>query len=224
MFEKQEAAAKKAIAKLLNPTPTVPPTTPPTPPEPPTAPPTGDGGGSENPPQPPSPPGVRKRLFSYVVRDGDGKSRPSEKKSSGSKAKTEVELAGERLLIEFCAKHGLGCKDVTADDKGYDFEVQSSSGLFMVELKSSRDRWQHWENAMTPNEFSSAIQHADNYVLCAAELVLTDNGTLTFIQNPWGLTDGFLFDSPWKNVAVDPAQLFSILEEAMGSPPSRPDD
>jgi hypothetical protein len=94
----------------------------------------------------------------------------------------------------------------------------------MVELKSSRDRWQHWENAMTPNEFSSAIQHADNYVLCAAELVLTDNGTLTFIQNPWGLTDGFLFDSPWKNVAVDPAQLFSILEEAMGSPPSRPDD
>ena len=61
-----------------------------------------------------------------------------------------MELAGEKLLIEFCSKNGLGCKDVTVEDKGYDFEVQSSSVLFMVELKSSRDRWQHWENSMTP--------------------------------------------------------------------------
>jgi hypothetical protein len=236
IFEKQESAAKKAIAKLLNPTPPAPPATPPTPPEPPgspeppdppeppAAPPTGGGGGGENSSQPPSPSGVRKRLFSYVVRDGDGKSTPSEKKSSESKAKTEVELAGEKLLKAFCTKHGLGCKDVTKDNKGYDFEIQSSSGLFMVELKSSRDRWQHWENSMTPNEFKSAIQHADNYVLCVAEQVLADDGTLTFIQNPWGLADGFLFDSPWKNVAIDPAQLFSILEEATGSPPQYSDD
>ena len=135
-----------------------------------------------------------------------------------------MELAGEKLLIEFCSKNGLGCKDVTVEDKGYDFEVQSSSGLFMVELKSSRDRWQHWENSMTPNEFISAIQHAGNYVLCVAEQVLSDDGVLTFIQNPWGLTDGFLFDSPWKNVAVYLAHLFTILEESTGSPPLRDDE
>lgn len=220
IFQKQEAAAKKASAKQLNPSPTP----PPTPPEPPTEPTNGGGEGGEPSPPPPSAPGVRKRLFSYVVRDGDGKAKPREKNSSGAQAKTDVELAGEKLLMEFCGKHGLGCKDVTAEDKGYDFEVQSKSGLFMVELKSSRDRWQHWENSMTPNEFKSAIQHADDYVLCVAEQVLSENGVLTFIQNPWGLTDGFLFDSPWKNVAVDPAQLFAILEDASGSPPERSDD
>jgi hypothetical protein len=74
---------------------------------------------------------------------------------------------------------------------------------------------------MTPNEFRSAIENGTNYVLCIAELVLEPSGYLTFIQDPWGQADGFLFDSPWKNVSTPPDQLFGILEDSSGSPPSR---
>jgi hypothetical protein len=135
-----------------------------------------------------------------------------------------VELAGEALLIKFCTDHALGYKDVTADDVGYDFEITSHGGTFFVELKSSRDQWQHWENSLSPNEFKAAIKHADNYVLCVAEQVLSPNGSLVFIQNPYGQADGFLFDSPWKKVKADPAHLFSILEDATGAPPPRADE
>lgn len=225
IFEGQETAAKQAIARQRTPQPLPPAPVPPAP-APVGTPPVGGNGTAPPPPEPPS--GARKRLYSYVGRSGDGKAKlkpqAAPTSSTGSQAKTDVELAGEKMLIEFCARHGLGCKDVTAENKGYDFEVKAINGEYMVELKSSRDQWQHWENAMTPNEFKSAIQHQDNYILCVAEQVLDASGSLIFIQNPWGQADYFLFDSPWKKVKVDPAQLFSILEDAPGAPPERPEE
>jgi hypothetical protein len=218
IFKQQEMAAKQAVAghpKPREPEPT--PDPDPTPPE-------GENGGeppSENPPAPEPPKGVRKRLFSYVSRNSSGKYKGGVRSKQGAKVKTAVELAGEKLLNEFCIRHGLACRDVTSENKGYDFEIKCVAGLFFVELKSSRDRWDHWENSMTPNEFKSAIENGSNYVLCVAELVLENGGYLTFIQDPWGQADGFLFDSPWKNVSTRPEQLFGILEDSSGFPPAR---
>lgn len=228
IFDRQETPAKQAVARLRNPQPIASPAPSPAPALPTaplTPPPSGNNGGS-NPPPPEPPAGVRRRLYSYVVRSGDGKVQPKKTGTSSvaTKAKTDVEQAGEKMLTDFCARHGLGCKDVTADNVGYDFEITSAGGNFLVELKSSRDRWDHWENAMTPNEFKSAMKHQENYLLCVAELVLDSAGSLSFIQNPCGQADYFLFDSPWKKVAIDPKQLFSIMEDAIGAPPPRCDE
>lgn len=221
IFRQQETHAKQAVAgqpKKRDPDPT---------PGPDPAPPGGGNGGDPpggKPPSPLPPQGVRKRLFSYVTKKSSGKENGGTRGKQGSKAKTEVELAGEVLLSEFCSRHGLDCSDVTAENKGYDFEIKCAAGHFFVELKSSRDRWDHWENSMTPNEFRSAMENGANFVLCVAELVLEPNGSLTFIQDPWGQADGFLFDSPWKNVSTPPEQLFGILEDSCGSPPPREDE
>lgn len=72
---------------------------------------------------------------------------------------------------------------------------------------------------MTRNEFKSAIDHGENYILCVADRVPEPEAILTFIRDPWGPADGFLFDSPWKKMAVDPAELFSLLEQSSGAPP-----
>jgi hypothetical protein len=167
-----------------------------------------------------APTGPRKRLYSYVVRNGGyAGSKSGRDASAAEKHRDEVEVAGEELLKRFCQENGLSCLDVTAENKGYDFEIHSGEEVFFVELKTSREQWSHWENSMTRNELKSAIDNSENYILCVAERVFEADATLTFIRNPWGLADGFLFDSPWKKTAVDPAELFSLLEESCGVPP-----
>jgi hypothetical protein len=113
---------------------------------------------------------------------------------------------------------------VEDQDLGYDFVVTVAGRELCVEVKGSRDHWVNWEHALTPNEFRAAQAKGDDYILCIAERVLEPDASLTFIQNPWSLVDGFLLDSPWKHVASDPAQLFSAPEEASGAPPARTDE
>ena len=75
---------------------------------------------------------------------------------------------GRRTNFE---ERGLSCLDITAQNKGHDFEIRSAEEVFFVELKTSCEQWSHWENSMTRNEFKSAIDNAENYILFVAERV-----------------------------------------------------
>jgi hypothetical protein len=170
--------------------------------------------------------GPRRRLCSLAVpkpRTPETK-ESKEKSQAAEKRRRKIEEAGEKLLTEFLSERGLSCKDVTNKNCGYDFKVTGNGKLFYVELKSSRDRWLNWENSLSPNEFKCALNSGDRYVLCVAERVLEENASLVFIQNPWGKTDYFLFDSPWRQVATPVDELFGAngsndtTEETSGSP------
>jgi hypothetical protein len=231
IFASQEGAAKALIAPP--PAPPTPPTpTPQTTPTPGGTPPTPGGGpppASGPHPKPPSPKpkptnGPRKRLYSYVL---PASASGSSSKGGGEAAKKradETEAAAVKRFKEFLNAYGVTPHSVEDQDLGYDFEVVIGERKLFVELKGSRDRWKNWEHDLTPNEFRAAQEKGDDYILCIAERVFEPDGTLVFIQNPWSLADGFLFDSPWRLTAVDPAKLFSCLEDSTGAPPQRPEE
>ena len=132
IFDQQEVAAKQAIARLRTPQASASPA-PPAPNTPSTTNLAASSNGEPPATQPAAPSGVRKRLFSYVVREGDGKTKTKPGTSSGSKTRSDVELAGEKLLINFCIQHGLRYTDVTAENKGYDFEIQTNDATFVLD-------------------------------------------------------------------------------------------
>ena len=57
--------------------------------------------------------------------------------------------------------------------------------------------------ALTPTELMAAQRWGDRYWLCVVEHVHDENRRcLYLVQNPFGLTNQFRFDSGWKSVAI----------------------
>ena len=108
-----------------------------------------------------------------------------------------------KIFKQFFEGRGINIKSVEEEDVGYDFEVEFREVIYRIELKASRDIWSNWEESLTPNEFRKAQHFKDKYLLCIIDDVLGDNPNIYFIQDPAGKIDSFLFDSPWKDVAID---------------------
>ena len=147
--------------------------------------------------------GPRKRLCSYVIFAGESGGGKDGGSSSGNGETKEIEEAGRAHMLEYFQRHGARVVSREKDNVGWDFEVTVGSKTVFVELKASRDRWQGWEHALTRNEFIQAFAKGEDYFLCAVDQVLSDEWKIHFIANPAGLVDQYLFDDPWKRLAVD---------------------
>ena len=161
---------------------------------------------------------VRKRLCSYLIPGGP-KKRDVEKDSKSekqNKRNEETELAGARVLRDFFAAKGLECCSVEDANVGYDFEIQIGEKTICVELKTSRDKWRSWEQSLTPNEFRTALEKRDDYFLCVIDRVFESSREIYFIQDPAGKITDYLFDAPWKNVAVRMEDWISRLKATEG--------
>ena len=168
--------------------------------------------------------GPRKRLYSYVLPKAD-RNAPSKADGTASQASvTETEKAAVEHFTTFLRGLGIKYKSVEKDNVGYDFEVVVAGRTLCVEVKGSRDHWVNWEHALTPNEFRAAQEKGETYVICIVERAFDPDAALTFLQDPWELVDGFLFDAPWKQVATDASKLFSAPEDSFGVPPPRDED
>ena len=106
---------------------------------------------------------------------------------------------------------GLQYCSVEEEDRGYDFEVAIGEEKIYVELKSSSYRWDGWEYGLTRNEFLTAEELGDNYFLCIIDRVLDDDYQIYFIKDPAGQANGFLFDDPWQETAIDMDAYVSSL-------------
>jgi hypothetical protein len=147
--------------------------------------------------------GPRKRLCSYVTFAGEGVGAKDGSSSSDNNDANEVEQAGRAHMLAYFKSHGADVISRENDSVGYDFEVSVAGRTLYIELKASRDRWQGWEHGLTRNEFVQAFAKGEYYFLCVVDRALTDDWKIYFIANPSGLIDQFLFDDPWKRVAVD---------------------
>jgi hypothetical protein len=156
--------------------------------------------------------GPRKRLCSYVTFAGEG----GEGKDGGSSAvngdSKEIEEAGRAHMLEYFHRKEAQVVSREKDNVGWDFEVTVGSKTIFVELKASRDGWQGWEHALTRNEFIQAFAKGEDYFLCAVDRVLTDEWKVYFIANPAGQVDQYIFDDPWKRVAVDMNDLLDQMK------------
>lgn len=167
----------------------------------------GDPGGGGEPngtgKEPKERDGPRKRLCSFVTFAGEGGGGKDGGSSSGNAETKEVEEAGREHMLEYFHRQGAQVVSREKDNVGWDFEITVGSETIFIELKASRDQWQGWEHALTRNEFVQAFAKGEDYFLCAVDKVLTDEWKIYFIANPAGQVDQYIFDDPWKRVAVD---------------------
>ncbi len=72
-----------------------------------------------------------------------------------------------------------------------------------IEVKGQSAGWTEDGVALTPTELANAQKHGDRYWLCVVEHVQDDKRrALYLLQNPYGLTQQFRFDSGWKSAAI----------------------
>ena len=149
-----------------------------------------------------------------MISGGSGAGQPMVGVSEGNEESKEVEEAGRRRLLEYFESMGVRWVSREKDKVGYDFDVTVGSKTIFVELKSSKDRWRGWEHALTRNEFVQAFAKGEDYFLCAVDRALSDDSKFYFIGNPAGMVDLYLFDDPWKSVAVDMNALLTHLKNS----------
>ncbi len=151
----------------------------------------------------------RRRMVSQTLLSGStGQSISTEAKTR----RKEIEDKGRERLYSHLKTSGIQYRSVESEDRGYDFVIEVDGDEFYVELKASESRWDGWEEVLTPNEFQCARRMKERYLLCVIDQVLSDTDfNVYFIQDPVGQIDGFLFDSPWREIAVS---LESLTREA----------
>jgi hypothetical protein len=172
----------------------------------------GEGSGSESGKDVKDTDGPRRRLCSYVTLAGDKVGGKDDGESSKNDETKAVEEAGRARMFAYFESHGAQVVSREKDNVGYDFEVSFAGRTLFIELKSSRDRWQGWEHALTRNEFVQAYAKGEDYFLCAVDRALSDDWKIYFIANPAGLVDQYVFDDPWKRVAIDMNALFEQMK------------
>ncbi len=161
---------------------------------------------------------VRKRLCSFVVHSGTGNGGTAKltAKQSTANQNEETEKEGAKVLKAFFADRELEAVSVEGENCGYDFKVAIGDRTLCIELKTSRAKWRGWEHALTPNEFKTALEKKEDYFLCVVDRVFEDSREIYFIQNPVGKISDFLFDSPWKGVCSNMADLLSAIKATEG--------
>lgn len=84
-----------------------------------------------------------------------------------------------------------------------------------IEVKGQGASWAEDGVALTPTELMCAQKHGDRYWLCVVEHVEDEKRrALYLLQNPYGLTQQFRFDSGWKTAAIN--QIAVPLKPAVG--------
>lgn len=93
------------------------------------------------------------------------------------------------------------------NNPGFDVRATAHDGTEeYIEVKGQSAAWTEDGVALTPTELATAQRHGDRYWLCVVEHVQDDKRrALYLLQNPYGLTQQFRFDSGWKSAAISEA-------------------
>jgi uncharacterized protein (DUF1684 family) len=95
------------------------------------------------------------------------------------------------------------------NNPGFDVKAIAHDGVDeYIEVKGQSAGWTEDGVALTPTELEAAQKHGDRFWLCIVEHVQDDKRrALHLVQNPYGLTQQFRFDSGWKSAAISLASV-----------------
>jgi len=140
------------------------------------------------------------RLISYV--------EPINKQSqsldsSVESRRTKVERCGIDLVMAYERQNNRKPTEQPVNHPGYDIESEDSSGeILYIEVKSLSGIWdRHNPAQLTKCEFDTAHRVGQKFWLYIVELAGSGEEVLYRIQNPLQLTDHFLFDHGWEDLA-----------------------
>ena len=90
------------------------------------------------------------------------------------------------------------------NNPGFDVAATTHEGVEeFIEVKGQSAGWTEDGVALTPKELETAQKHGDRYWLCVVEHMQDEKRRASYlVQNPYGLTKEFRFDSGWKSAAV----------------------
>ena len=101
------------------------------------------------------------------------------------------------------------------NNPGFDVKAVAHDGSDeFIEVKGQGAGWTEAGVALTPTELMTAQKHGDRYWLCVVEHAEDkERRALYLLQNPYGLTQQFRFNSGWKTAAISHAAV-SVVPEA----------
>ncbi|MFP3743056.1 DUF3883 domain-containing protein [Achromobacter sp. SIMBA_011] len=148
----------------------------------------------------------RGRLLSYAERPDQTvpPAAPLEAVDPDAAARNRaVELAAVKLFMDQAASQWRSAEIMPPNNPGYDISAIAMDGREeFIEVKGQGGAWTEEGVALTPTELAKAHAAKDRYWLCVVEFATDQNRRrLSLVQNPFGLTTQFRFDSGWKAMA-----------------------
>lgn len=143
------------------------------------------------------------RLLSYAASPEEAQ-RQSE--ADGAAEAAARNATGQAAVDHFVATQGTRWKSLTPmphNNPGFDVRAIAHDGSEeLIEVKGQSGAWTEEGVALTPTELVTAEQARERYWLCVVEYVHDEaRRALHLVNNPFGLTGQFRFDSGWKSVA-----------------------
>ncbi|MCC7134709.1 MAG: DUF3883 domain-containing protein [Gemmatimonadales bacterium] len=155
------------------------------------------------------------RLMSYAAAPGDA-DRPGGDDPAKAAAREALGKAAVEYFLATQASRWKSLVPMPHNNPGFDVKAIAHDGADeFIEVKGQGAGWTEDGVALTPTELMTAQKHGDRYWLCVVEHVQDEKRrALYLLQNPYGLTQQFRFDSGWKTAAIGQAAV--PLKPAVG--------
>lgn len=149
------------------------------------------------------------RLMSYAASPGDSGRPSTEEDPAKAAAREATGKAAVEYFIATQTAHWQSLTPMPHNNPGFDVQAVAHDGAVeFIEVKGQSAAWTEDGVALTPTELMTAQQKGDRYWLCVVEHVHDEKRrALYLLQNPYGLTQQFRFDSGWKSAAISKATV-----------------
>lgn len=143
------------------------------------------------------------RLMSYAAGPGTA-DRPDVDDPAKAAARVAMGLAAVEYFLATQATRWKSLFPMPHNNPGFDVRAVAHDGIDeFIEVKGQGAGWTEDGVALTPKELMTAQENGDRYWLCVVEHVYDEKRrALYLLQNPFGLTQQFRFDSGWKSAAL----------------------
>jgi hypothetical protein len=144
------------------------------------------------------------RLMSYAAPSGT----PDQMTGGDDPVKAAAREALGKAAVEYFlstqASRWKSLIPMPHNNPGFDVRATTHDGVDeYIEVKGQGGAWTEDGVALTPTELMAAREHGERYWLCVVEYVQDEKRrALYLLQNPYGLTQQFRFDSGWKSAAM----------------------
>jgi hypothetical protein len=141
------------------------------------------------------------RLLSYAEPDPTG--HKDEASPDTESDRLETAAAAVAFVLDEERRKGANIREMHHNNEGFDILKRSPDGTDdYIEVKGLTGAWTEVGIALTPAELRYAERHRERYWLYVVEFAKNPDRRRRFvIQDPFGKTTQFRFDSGWKGIA-----------------------
>ena len=149
------------------------------------------------------------RLLSYAASPGESDRENPEDDQAKAAAREATGKAAVEYFIATESAHWQSLTQMPHNNPGFDVRAVAHDGSEeFIEVKGQSAAWTEDGVALTPTELMTAQQKGERYWLCVVEHAHDEkHRALYLLQNPYGLTQQFRFDSGWKSAAISKAAV-----------------